>query len=548
MSQALYRKYRPSGWTQVIGQEHIIQTLKNAIAGDHIAHAYLFSGPRGTGKTSTARLLAKAVNCLSTTPKDKPCNKCENCLAVNDNRFLDLIEIDAASNTSVDDVRDLREKINFSPNQGRYKVYIIDEVHMLSTAAFNALLKTLEEPPSHAIFILATTEVHKIPATVLSRCQRYEFRKIPINLITETLLSISKSENFDFEPEALSQIARQSTGALRDAISLLDQLASTGERITLNYTQTVLGTATNELVIEMVNSIINNSPNEGIQTIYSALDTGSDPRQFAKQIVEYLRTMLLIKLNSKSATEITEDVLDSINKQKNKFSTQNLVDSINLFNKAANEIRSGWQPNLPLELAFIESLENIHPSAETMISNSPPVHEQKVTRPSQNISPAKKEKSQTKTAIPVDQKNEKNIPEKPAEDKSVKTEIQKKSQDQNITLEDIIAKWNNIRAQIKKKKRPAEALLNSCKLVSFKNNMLTLGFASDILRARMENKENLELTQEVISSIIGQQISITCVISNKTTGQDKSLEELPPDSLAKTARDLGGRLIQKDNL
>ena len=390
MSQALYRKYRPSGWTQVIGQEHIVQTLKNAIAGDHIAHAYLFSGPRGTGKTSTARLLAKAVNCLSTTPNEKPCNECENCLAVNDNRFLDLIEIDAASNTSVDDVRDLREKINFSPNQGRYKVYIIDEVHMLSTAAFNALLKTLEEPPSHAIFILATTEVHKIPATVLSRCQRYEFRKIPINLITETLLSISKSENFDFEPEALSQIARQSTGALRDAISLLDQLASTGERITLNYTQTVLGTATNELVIEMVNSIINNSPNEGIQTIYSALDTGSDPRQFAKQIVEYLRTMLLIKLNSKSATEITEDVLDSINKQKNKFSTQNLVDSINLFNKAANEIRSGWQPNLPLELAFIETLENIHTSAETMISNSPPILEQKATRPSQNISPAKK--------------------------------------------------------------------------------------------------------------------------------------------------------------
>src|SRR5512145_475567 len=226
MTQALYRKYRPKEWDQVLGQDHVVTTLKNAIAADRVAHAYLFAGSRGTGKTTLARLLAKAVNCTNSDPARRPCNECEHCKAVNDNRFMDLIEIDAASNTSVDDVRDLRDKINFSPSQGKYKIYIIDEVHMLSNQAFNALLKTLEEPPPHAIFVLATTEIHKIPATVLSRCQRHEFRRVPLGEITRHLSAICKSEGIDADPEALNTIARQSSGGMRDAISLLDQLAS----------------------------------------------------------------------------------------------------------------------------------------------------------------------------------------------------------------------------------------------------------------------------------------------------------------------------------
>jgi len=233
MSEALYRKWRPQLWDQVVGQDHIVQTLKNAIRSERVGHAYLFSGPRGTGKTTTARLLAKAVNCQSEDLSTRPCNQCANCQALNQGRFMDLIEIDAASNTSVDDVRDLREKIGFSPSTGKFKVYIIDEVHMLSTAAFNALLKTLEEPPAHAIFILATTEVHKIPATVLSRCQRHEFRRIPVNTIVELLKGLAKAEKLKVDDETLFMIARQSTGALRDAISLLDQLTSTGDVITL---------------------------------------------------------------------------------------------------------------------------------------------------------------------------------------------------------------------------------------------------------------------------------------------------------------------------
>src|SRR5512141_2865873 len=219
MTQALYRKYRPQDWDAVVGQDHVVTTLKNAIAADRVAHAYLFAGSRGTGKTTLARLLAKAVNCLNPDPTKRPDNECGNCKAVNENRFLDLIEIDAASNTSVDDVRDLRDKINFSPSQGKYKIYIIDEVHMLSTAAFNALLKTLEEPPPHAIFILATTEMHKIPATVLSRCQRHEFRRVPVDDIVEQLKHIAGSESLKIEPEALTLIARQAAGGMRDAIS-----------------------------------------------------------------------------------------------------------------------------------------------------------------------------------------------------------------------------------------------------------------------------------------------------------------------------------------
>jgi len=256
MSQAYYRKWRPQGWDEVIGQEHIVRTLRSALEQGNLAHAYLFSGPRGTGKTTTARIIAKAVNCLAEEQNARPCNQCENCEAINQGRFLDLIEIDAASNTSVDDIRDLREKINFSPNKGRYKVYIIDEVHMLSNAAFNALLKTLEEPPAHAIFVLATTEVHKIPATVLSRCQRHEFRRIPLNFIQALLKDIAEKENVQVEPAALTAIARQATGSMRDAVSLLDQLASTGSQVTLELTQQVLGTAAGESVYEVIEAIL----------------------------------------------------------------------------------------------------------------------------------------------------------------------------------------------------------------------------------------------------------------------------------------------------
>ncbi|MBI1855825.1 MAG: DNA polymerase III subunit gamma/tau [Chloroflexi bacterium] len=349
MSQALYRKYRPQGWAEVIGQEHVVQTLKNAIAADRVGHAYLFAGPRGTGKTTLARLLAKAVNCLAEDRANRPCNECDYCKAVNENRFMDLIEIDAASNTSVDDVRDLRDKINFSPSQGKYKIYIIDEVHMLSTAAFNALLKTLEEPPPHAIFVLATTEIHKIPATVLSRCQRHEFRRVPVNEIVGQLKAIAKAENIQVDDEALAVIARQAGGGMRDAISLLDQLSSTGTKITLQLTQTVLGTATSQTVLDLIGSIQDQSPASGLETIHRALDAGADPRSLARQIVEYLRGLMLIQLDNGEQVETTKDVKERMTLHSKYFSTPDVLRMMKLFNNAAVDTRGGWQPSLSLE-------------------------------------------------------------------------------------------------------------------------------------------------------------------------------------------------------
>lgn len=281
MSQALYRKWRPARFDDVIGQEHITRTLRNGVASGRIAHAYLFCGPRGTGKTTTARLLAKAVNCLHPDLAQRPCDQCTVCKAISEGRFLDLIEIDAASNTGVDDIRSLRDKVNFSPNEGRFKVYIIDEVHMLSTAAFNALLKTLEEPPPHVKFILATTEEHKVPVTIKSRCQPYNFRLLTTQEITGRLQLLIEREQLKVTDEALNLVARQGAGSLRDAESLLDQLiTSPEETITLNRAQTILGTASSESVIRLVAAVIGGEAPAGLQVIHQALGGGVDARQF----------------------------------------------------------------------------------------------------------------------------------------------------------------------------------------------------------------------------------------------------------------------------
>src|SRR5512140_962644 len=357
MTQALYRKYRPKGWDQVVGQGHVVQTLKNAIAADRVGHAYLFAGPRGTGKTTLARLLAKAVNCLDADPKRRPCNECANCKAVNENRFMDLIEIDAASNTGVEDIRDLRDKINFTPSQGRLKVYIIDEVHMLSTPAFNALLKTLEEPPPHAIFILATTEIHKIPATVLSRCQRHEFRRVPVDEILGNLKSIVKAEGLKADDEALSVIARQATGSMRDAQSLLDQLSSMGSTITLELAQTVLGTATSQTVLAMVGSIRDREPAAGLDAIHRALDSGADPRTLARQIVDYLRDLMLIQMGNGDQVETTKELRARMAEDAKAFQTTDVLRMMKSFNEAAADTRGGWQPSLSLELALAGAFE-----------------------------------------------------------------------------------------------------------------------------------------------------------------------------------------------
>jgi DNA polymerase-3 subunit gamma/tau len=356
--QALYLKWRPLSFDDVVGQEHITRTIRNSIKTGRIRHAYLFSGPRGTGKTTSARLLAKAVNCRGEDLDNRPCNACSACIAVNEGRFLDLIEIDAASHTGVDDVRDLRDKIAFAPSEGRYKVYIIDEVHRFSGNAFDALLKTLEEPPDHALFVLATTEIDKVPATIKSRCLPFEFRRLSLREVVERLSLIAHEEGLDIEPAALELIAREGTGSARDSISLLDQIvADPNEKITLELTQRILGTASARAVRDLVDALLKQEIARGLHIINQAIDGGSDPRQFGQQVVEHLRSVLLAQTASADLLDASADDREIYTQQGQMISKGHLLRAVRSFNDAVNNYTGGWQPQLALELALIESLQ-----------------------------------------------------------------------------------------------------------------------------------------------------------------------------------------------
>ena len=387
----LYRKYRPKTFAEFVGQEHIVKTLTNALDMDRVAHAYLFSGPRGVGKTTIARILAKAVNCENRSQQAKtdndedknppstfaeatagrhpslekggsnyePCNKCAACVEISEGRSLDIIEIDAASNRGIDEIRELRDGIKFSPTRLRYKVFIIDEVHQLTKEAFNALLKTLEEPPSHAIFIMATTEIHKVPETIISRCQRFDFHKLTLDKIVERLKRIAESEKVKIDKGALEMIALNAEGAMRDAESLLGQvMAMQDGDITLEEVKTILGTTDVSAVIEMTNYLFNKDSKSAIMFINKLIDDGYDLGQFAKSLVSYLRKMMILKVDpqmmSLVAPELTEEQKKIILEQGQKFSFENLAKLIRMLIKAEYEIKSALFPQLPLELVVVE--------------------------------------------------------------------------------------------------------------------------------------------------------------------------------------------------
>lgn len=350
---ALYRKWRPQGFDSLVGQEAVRTALTNALETGRIAHAYLFAGPRGTGKTSTAKILAKAVNCEH-GPTPNPCNKCQNCVRINDGTSMDVFEIDAASNRGIDEIRDLREKVAFAPVNGRYKVYIIDEVHMLTTEAFNALLKTLEEPPPHVIFILATTEPHKIPATIHSRCQRFDFKRVTDSDIVKRLREVADGSGIAADEDALQLIAVQADGGMRDALSLLDQCGVMAERVSAETVRSVLGIVGREALRELVKAVGEGNVPESLELLEALLAGGKDVKQIITELAEYLRAVLLYKASPDYREIYLTDTKEAIAAMEGLFSTDRLMAAQERLHQCMMELRQSVRGRIAAEMCLFD--------------------------------------------------------------------------------------------------------------------------------------------------------------------------------------------------
>ncbi len=356
MYLALYRKYRPRTFNEVIGQDHIVKTLINQIKLDKISHAYLFCGSRGTGKTSTAKIFAKAINCVNS--KDgSPCLECDVCKSL-DGTNIDVLEIDAASNNGVDEIRELREKVKYPPVVGKYKVYIIDEVHMLSTSAFNALLKTLEEPPAHTVFVLATTEVHKLPATILSRCLRFDFKLVSLEDLSALLKKVLDSEKVKYDEQAINIIARAGEGSVRDTLSIADRCVSfAGDELTYQKVLAVLGVSEREVLIKITDHILTKNVGEALVELDSVLSQGKSPLVFSNDLISYFRDLLLVYTLSDKSREIVvvkDDIFEKMKAQATKENYAVMVKAIEVLSEIEQELRYSVQPRIVLETAIIK--------------------------------------------------------------------------------------------------------------------------------------------------------------------------------------------------
>jgi len=507
-SLALYLKWRPRRFEDVVGQEHVTHTLKNAMRGGRIAHAYLFTGPRGTGKTTMARLLAKAVNCLDEDVAVRPCNNCHICRSINEGRLMDLIEMDAASHTGVDNVREaIRDKVGFRPSEARYKVYVIDEVHMLSTSAFNALLKTLEEPPEHVIFVLATTEPHRLLPTIVSRCQRFDFRRIPLSALVARLRHIADEEDIQITDGALQFVARASTGSARDAISLLDQLSAYGDEvITVERLRSVLGYSDSEIVHQLVAHLCEHEIGPGLGIIQRAVEQGVEMRQFAQQVVDYVRSILLVRVGGDlsadvSAVDVDERTLARMQELAARFPVRDLMRAIRLFNQAQLDLRASDQTQLALELAFVEASLADEDQANAAVPKPEPS-----SPVAQRPAPAESgPRTSRTTALPP-------APSRSQAPPAVQPEVrpgETQQQGEPVTLQEIDDRWSDIRHAIRAESRQAEALFNSAVEHWVEGeNRLVLAFASDFLSSKLEADANRRLVEGTLRAVLGKRCRV----------------------------------------
>jgi len=506
--QSLYRKWRPQTFEEIIGQKHITQTLINAISLNRISHAYIFSGPRGVGKTTTARILAKSLNCVK-GPTSHPCNECDRCIRITDGYSMDVIEIDGASNNGVDSIRELRSKVNFAPAEGKYKIYIIDEVHMLSQGAFNALLKTLEEPPTHVIFIFATTDPHKIPSTILSRCQWFNFRRISLVDLTTKLKMIAKDEGLNINDKTLNIIARSSTGSMRDAESTLDQIiAYCGKDITSQSVSEVLGITEEEVFFEFMEAIIKNDTLKGIEIINRTSDLGGDASQFLKNLMEFAHNLSLAKVCQKEVLNFQGIFIEDrarLLKQSKIIKLEKLFNIIDYLAEAERKMRYIRHPWILLEMLVIKFTAAESYSLKEMEEKKDEHFLHFSTEKDGSI--AGKKNAGTKEEVPPKNK----IQDKIKSNKE--SSIQSEESPENLELTQA---WPAILDRIKKTKMAVYSFIIANNLITVENDKLIIGFNREYTfhKESLEKQNNKIILQELIKEKTGRLLSIECIINN----------------------------------
>ena len=543
LSEVLYRKWRPSTLSDLVGQEHISKTLRNAVKLDRIAHAYLFCGPRGTGKTSTARILAKSINCES-TDQGNPDNNCVQCEDINLGRSMDLIEIDGASNRRIADIRELSEKIHYSPTSAKNKVYIIDEVHMLTQEAFNALLKTLEEPPSHAVLILATTDVQKVPATIISRCQRFDFKHISVEAISDKLRFVCESESVDISSDALDLIARKSTGSLRDAENFLEQvIVSFGTKISLDNLLEFFNIDDNQFAVKIITEIIESDLKNALNLVSDFYESGKDANHMLLNMIEIMRSLILVKANAISEKDLGESTWKSLNSVSSKLEMHDLINMVKVFSDS--QLQNSITPIFPLEVAIVQvfiSLKKLPKDKAQSFSKS-------------DMAFSVSESNQSDSYISQKSTHTESIKSSLKSQSITPNQIEKKilSKDLNsipkIPDNELDEKWNDILKSLRQigNRFNLAALLRGCHNKYIDGDSIVFKFKHishmERLKTELDNPVVFGELNKVIQEILAKEYKVEIELLEDALNDNKSPSQ--NSHLVKTVQALGARIVEE---